>query len=53
MCRGDTPLLLAAGSGVFVQAVILLRIVSFPVQKGVEVEGSKSSSLLSSLVTGG
>lgn len=38
--------LLRAGNGVFVQAVIILRTVSFPAQKGVEVEGSKSNSLL-------
>ena len=37
--------LLGAGSGVFVQAVIILRTLSFPAQKGVEVEGSKSNSL--------
>ena len=37
--------LLGAGSGVFVQAVIILRTVPFPAQKGVEVEGSKSNSL--------
>ena len=38
--------LLGAGSGVSVQAVIILRTVSFPAPKGVEVEGSKSNSLL-------
>lgn len=43
--------LLGAGSGVSVQAVIILRTVSFPAPKGVEVEGSKSNSLLF-LVTG-
>lgn len=47
LCRRDTPLpLLGAGSGVSVQAVIILRTVSFPAPKGVEVEGSKSNSLL-------
>lgn len=34
--------LLRAGNGVFVQAVIILRTVSFPAQKGVEVKGPKS-----------
>ena len=36
--------LLGAGSGVFVQAVIILRTLSFPAQKGMEIEGSKSNS---------
>lgn len=57
LCRRDTPLLLlGAGSGVSVQAVIILITVSFPAPKGVEVEGSKSNSLLLfffNLVTGG
>lgn len=46
-------LLFGAESGVFGQAVIILRTASFPVLKSVEVGESKSNSLLSNLVTGG
>lgn len=52
--EGHTPLLLlGAGSGVFGQAVIIVRTASFPLLKGVEVGRPKSSSLFSNLVTGG
>lgn len=44
-------LLLGAQSGVFGQAVIVLRML--PVLKGVELGGSKSISLLSNLVPEG